>query len=116
MLDKTLGADWPDIGILSLDAYTRTLNDFLFDAPNLKNYTTVCIALVASFSRGNVTIISSDTSIHPVVNPNWLTDSRDQEVAITEFKRARAVFESNTVKQILVGPEVYPRANIDTDQ
>lgn len=115
-LDATFGTDWPDIEILSLDAYTGTLNDFLFGAPDLKNYTAVCIALVAPFSRGNVTINSSDTKDHPVVNPNWLADPRDREVAVAGFKRARAVFESNATLPILIGPEAYPGANYTTDQ
>ena len=115
-LDTTFGPDWPDIEILSLDAYTGTLNDFLFGAPDLRNYTAVCIALVAPFSRGNVTINSSDTTVHPVVNPNWLADPRDQEVAVAGFKRARAVLESNATRPVLKGPEAYPGSNYTTDQ
>jgi len=68
------GSDWPDIEILTLDAYTGSLNDFILGAPDIKNYTSVCVATVAPFSRGNVTIASNDTNIHPIVNPNWLTD------------------------------------------
>ena len=115
-LDATFGSDWPDIEILSLDAYTGRLNDFLFGAPDLKNYTAVCIALIAPFSRGNVSIVSNDTSIHPVVNPNWLTDPRDQEVAVAGFKRARAVFQSAAVKPVLIGSEAFPGENVTTDQ
>ena len=114
-LDKTFGADWPDIEILSLDAYTGKLNDFIFGAPDLKNYTAVCIATVAPFSRGTVTINSSDTNVHPVVNPNWLTDPRDQEVAVAGFKRARAVFAASAVKPVLQGAEAFPGAAVQTD-
>ncbi|KAL9005007.1 MAG: hypothetical protein Q9188_002188 [Gyalolechia gomerana] len=90
-LDATFGPEWPDVEILLLDAYTGRLDDFLLGAPDLKNYTAICIAIVAPFSRGNVTINSSDTNDYPVVNPNWLGDARDREVAIAAFKRARAV-------------------------
>lgn len=114
-LDSTFGLDWPDIEMLSLDAYAGTLDDFLGAAPDTKNYTSMCVALVAPFSRGNVTIASSDTSVHPVVNPNWLTDHRDQEVAIAGFKRARAVFEASDVRPVLVGDEAFPGMNISTD-
>lgn len=84
-------------------------------APDLKNYTSMCIALVAPFSRGNVSIASKDTSVHPIVDPNWLTDSRDQEIAIAGFKRARAIFEAQAVQPVLNGPEAYPGANVTTD-
>lgn len=115
-LDITFGSDWPDIEILSLDAYTGRLNDYIFGAPDLKNYTAVCIALVAPFSRGNVSIVSKDTGIHPVVNPGWLTDPRDREVAVAGFKRARSVFQSARVNPVLVGSEAYLGENVTTDQ
>ena len=115
-MDKTFGADWPDIEILSLDAYTGTLTDFLYDAPDLKNYTSACVALIAPFSRGNITITSNDTSVHPIVNPNWLTDPRDQEVAVAGFKRLRAIFASNATKPVVIGSEAYPGTNVTTDQ
>jgi choline dehydrogenase len=110
------GSDWPDIEIFSLDAYTGTLNDYLLGAPRLDNFTAVCIALVSPFSRGNVTIMSQDTNDHPVVNPNWLTDLRDQQVAVAGFKRARAVFESEAMQPILKSPEVWPGPDIQSDE
>ena len=114
-LDQTFGADWPDIEILSLDAYTGKLNDFVFGAPDLKDYAAVCIATIAPFSRGTVTINSSDTNVHPVVNPNWLTDPRDQEVAVAGFKRARAVFTARAVRPLLQGEEAFPGTAVQSD-
>ncbi|KAL8726090.1 MAG: hypothetical protein Q9166_006927 [cf. Caloplaca sp. 2 TL-2023] len=115
-LDATFGLDWPDIELLSLDAYTGHLNDFLTGAPDLKNYTAICIAIIAPFSRGNVSISSSDTNIHPVVNPNWLDDPRDREVAVAAFKRARAVFQAQEVRPLLVGSEAFPGDAVQTDE
>jgi choline dehydrogenase len=112
---KSFGTDWPNIEVFSLDAYTGTLNDFLLDAPAPDNYTAVCIAMVSPFSRGNVTIVSNDTAVHPIVNPNWLGDARDQEVAVAAFKQARAVFQSSAVKPVLVGAEAYPGPSVQTD-
>ena len=114
-LDQTFGSDWPDIEIFSLDAYTGTLSDYLLGAPDAGNYSAVSIALVAPFSRGNVSIASADTNIHPVVNPALLTDPRDQEVAVAGFKRARAVLQSDAVKPGLIGGEVYPGPQVLTD-
>ena len=70
---------------------------------------------MAPFSRGNVSIASADTNIHPVVNPALLTDPRDQEVAVAGFKRARAVLQSDAVKPGLIGGEVYPGPQVLTD-
>ena len=91
------------------------MNDFVFGAPDLKNYTAVCITLVAPFSRGNISITSNDTNIHPIVNPNWLTDPRDMEVAIAGFKRARDIFQSSVVQPILAGSESFPGPSVQTD-
>ena len=114
-LDQTFGADWPDIEILSLDAYTGKLNDFVLGAPDLKEYTALYIATIAPFSRGTVTINSSDTNVHPVVNPNWLTDPRDQEVAVAGFKRARAAFTARAVRPLLQGEEAFPGTAVQSD-
>jgi choline dehydrogenase-like flavoprotein len=63
-LDTTFGSDLPDIELLSLDAYTGSLNDFIFGAPDLKNFTSVCAVIVAPFSRGNITGYSISESRH----------------------------------------------------
>ncbi|KAL8700356.1 MAG: hypothetical protein Q9201_005495 [Fulgogasparrea decipioides] len=115
-LDATFGPDWPDIELLSLDAYAGRLNDFLTGAPDLRNYTAMCIAIIAPFSRGNVSISSSDTKVHPVVDPNWLNDPRDREVAVAAFKRARAVFQAKEVQPLLAGPEAFPGAAVQNDE
>ena len=51
-----------------------------------------------------------------MVNPNWLTDPRDQEIAVAGFKRARAVFQSSAVAPLIIGTEAFPGENITTDQ
>jgi choline dehydrogenase-like flavoprotein len=65
---------------------------------------------------GQETIVSDDTNIHPVVNPNWLTDPRDQEVAVATFKRARDLFSAKDVQPVLVGPEAFPGASVQSDE
>lgn len=49
------------------------------------------------------------------MNPQWLTDPRDQEVAVAAFKRARAVFSASAVQPLLVGPEAFPGENVQSD-
>lgn len=91
------------------------MNDYIFAAPDLKNYTSVCAVLVSPFSRGNVTISSNDTSDHPIVNPAWLLDPRDQEVAVAAFKQARAVFAAQAVQDVLIGNETFPGEDVQSD-
>ena len=109
-LDSTFGSDWPDVELLPFD------NDLVSLPPDTRNYVTSLIGLVAPFSRGNVTINSTDTTQNPIISPNWLTDPRDLEVAVAAFKRAREVFSQSSIKGIINGgAEVFPGANITSD-
>ncbi|CAG8949917.1 hypothetical protein HYFRA_00004247 [Hymenoscyphus fraxineus] len=103
-------SDWPDYEHLFLDAsFGGTPNDN-------RQYVSSSAALTTPFSRGNVTIISNDTEVHPIVSPNWLLDPRDQEVALAAFKQARAVFTNNSgTSGIVLGTEVFPGLDVSTD-
>ncbi len=71
---------------------------------------------MAPFSRGNVTIASSDTADNPIISPNWLLDPRDQEIAVAGFKRARQVFETDSIrKTVNGGAEFFPGAKVKSD-
>ena len=116
-LDVAFGSDWPDIELLCFDGYAGYNRDLLGDAPkDGKNYAAAFVALVAPFSRGNVTIVSNDTSVNPTVNPNWLADARDQEAAVAAFKTARSVFQTKAMQPIVIGSEVFPGLNVSTDE
>lgn len=111
----TFSSDWPDFEHLFLDGYFGYAND-TSDAPtDGRNYISSSTALTRPFSRGNVTIRSSDTSVNPIVSPNWLVDPRDQEVAVAVFKQARAVFTNNATKGIVIGEEAFPGLNVSSD-
>lgn len=69
--------------------------------------------LTAPVSRGSVTIRSSDPSIPPVIDPGWLTNAADAEVALAGFKRARQAWRN--VSSIKVGPEIAPGDAVQTD-
>jgi len=114
-LDHEFGSDWPDVEYLELDAwYGNQLETEPVDTVG-QNYAALLPGLTAPFSRGNVTIISNDTAVHPIVSPNWLEDSRDQEVLIAAFKRARQVFNSMAMEGAVRGPESWPGANVTLD-
>ncbi|KAL8732134.1 MAG: hypothetical protein Q9181_004049 [Wetmoreana brouardii] len=111
---ETFPDDWPHIEYLVLDAYFGAGSDSSITAGSGDQYVAASIGLVATFSRGNVTINSTDTAANPVINPNWLSDPRDQDVAIAAFRRGRRLFSTSAMKPI-VKAEAFPGPNITTD-
>ncbi|KAI9823678.1 MAG: hypothetical protein M1826_007647 [Phylliscum demangeonii] len=109
--------DWPEIEFISLAAFAGYGRDLGAEAPQDGNfYTTTAAALIAPFSRGNVTICSRDTADNPVVSPNFLLDRRDEDVALQAFKRLRQMWETPTMRRISIGGEVFPGINnVTTD-
>ncbi|KAF5879222.1 putative gmc oxidoreductase protein [Botrytis fragariae] len=95
-------SDWPDFEHLFLDAsFGGTLDDD-------RQYVSSSVVLTTPFSPGKITIVSNDTNVYPLVNPNWLTDPRDQEVAVAAFRQARAVFTNNNgTSEIVLGAEMF---------
>ena len=73
-------------------------------------------SLVAPFSRGNVSLASANTLDNPLVSPNWLTDPRDQTVAVAAFKRARELFNTSAMSSVVVGAEAYPGVDVQSDE
>ena len=115
-LDDAYGPDWPDVEYIDIDAY---FGDKLLPPPVDtigKNFAALLPGLTAPFSRGNVTIVSNDTSVLPVVSPNWLTDPRDREVLIAAFRRVRQLWATKSMQGVITGPEAYPGANITSDR
>lgn len=72
----------------------------------------MAIALLTTTSRGNVTINSTDTNWNPLVSPNWLLTTADQELAVQAFKRGRQIANATG---IIVGPEYLPGPTVQTD-
>lgn len=110
-------ADWPEVEFLLDDEFVGSAKDLLDDAPtDGKMYASVAIAVITPLSRGNVTILSNDTSINPAISPNFLLDPRDAEVAVQAFKRARALWDTPALQEISIGDEVFPGKNVTTDE
>lgn len=97
--------DWPELELLAIAAATFPVND-------TANYASFTVANVAPVSRGNVTIRSTNTNDQPLISPNWLLSKADQEVAIAGVRRAREIAANSG---IVVGPEVVPGPNVQTD-
>ena len=115
-MQEQFPADWPDIEYLVLDAYFGAGTDSSsITTGSLQQYVAASVGLVATFSRGNVSIISPDTSVNPIISPNWLSDPRDQDIAIAAFRRGRQLFSTHAIKPIVKG-EAYPGINVTSDE
>ena len=108
-------SDWPEVEFLTDDELFTNVADPLSTPFDGKNYISLSVAVITPFSRGNVTINSVDTADNPTVSPNYLIDSRDEEVNIQAFKRARALMATKAMKPVLIGDEVQPGKNVSTD-
>lgn len=102
-------ADWPEV------EYEVAQIAYALGTPT-GIYGTIIAVPVSPLSRGNVTIVSNDTSDLPIINPNWLTSPTDQQVAIQAFKRARAMFNTKAIQPIIIGEEVNPGMSVQTDE
>lgn len=107
--------DWPELEYLFFDAYLGNQQNYVLGSPqDQRQYAAPFAALVAPLSRGNVTISSADTNVPPVINPNWLSDPADQELAVASFKRMRNLMDSQPLQSI-TGEEVFPGRNVSSD-
>ena len=109
--------DWPELEWVISDVYSGYFKDLALGPPvDGKNYFTPVMALLAPFSRGNVTINSSDASVYPIVNPNLLGDVRDQDQAVQAYRRARQLPQTDAMEPVVVGPEAFPGLNVTTNE
>ena len=108
-------ADWPEIEFLVASGfYGNGGNVPAADPKDGYNYATVATALVAPLSRGSVSISSAKMSDAPVIDPNWLTDPADVDLAIAAFKRQRQAWAG--FGNLTVGGEYYPGGSVQTDE
>lgn len=113
-LNEEFPADWPDAEFIAQDVWTSFSNVDFELVENENDYASLIVALVAPFSRGNLTISSVDATVPPVINPNWLTDTRDKDQAIAAFKRARQIWSQ--MDDIVIGDEFRPGKATQTDE
>lgn len=111
----TLPADWPEVEYLSIGGYLGN-QEIAGAGPNDGyNYASVAVALEAPLSRGTIDISSADIADPPLINPNWLSNVADQEVAVAGYKRVRELFATKAMAPVLIGGEAFPGASISTD-
>ncbi|GIZ46269.1 hypothetical protein CKM354_000940100 [Cercospora kikuchii] len=108
-IDAEYPADWPTFSYIALD-------DTFVPQFNGKNYFSMSAALMTTFSRGTVSITSNDTAVNPIVDPQWLADPRDKELAVAAFRRCRSFVATETLQEVIAGPELLPGAKYQTDE
>ncbi|KAF2836215.1 GMC oxidoreductase [Patellaria atrata CBS 101060] len=112
----TYPADWPELEYLSLGGYLGFQENLARGGPNDGyNYASLAIALCTPVSRGNLTIASPDTSVAPLINPNFLTHRADIEVAVAGYKRVREFWQSDAMAPFVIGEEAFPGPEVETD-
>ena len=113
-LETSFAADWPELEFLPVDGTLGYQRNYLKEDPrDGRNYASISTALVAPLSRGNVTINSASMADLPIINPNWLTDPADVELAIAAFRRQRDFWRE--LSNVTIGPEKIPGAAVQTD-
>lgn len=115
-----LPSDWPHVEYFPANGYIGNFSIPWLDQPaDGKQYVSVLAALVAPQSRGRVSLASGDPSEQPVVDPQWLTDETDVEVAVAGYQRARALFATEAVEGVRAAPgglggEYFPGGEVDS--
>jgi choline dehydrogenase len=103
-------AGWPEIEYISGSLANAALPDIYRD------YTVMIPAMVAPTSRGSISISSSSMQDQPIIDPNWLATTTDQEQAVAALKRVREIMATDAIQGGLVGPEIAPGATVQTDE
>ncbi|KAI6408869.1 hypothetical protein MCOR20_005236 [Pyricularia oryzae] len=118
VLDSRFPADWPEIEYLSAPGYIGDFNNLFTAQPkDGYQYASILGALVAPLSRGTVTLKSASPNDLPLIDPGWLTDPTGQNVAVAAYKRLRAAFASDAMRDVLTDPvEYFPGPAVQTDE
>jgi len=115
-LDKTFPADWPEIEWLPVAAYNGyNLNKQTGDPKDGRNYATLNAALVAPLSRGTVKLASPNMWELPIIDPAWLTNPADREIALQSFKRQRELWGIFVDMGVADPVEAFPGPSVQTD-
>jgi len=94
---QPLSADKPGDGVHNFSAFT------------------VSVCQLRPHSSGHLEIKSKNPQQHPAIHPNYLSDERDQKVAIDSVKIARAIAEAPALKEHILD-EYVPGRDHQSDE
>ncbi|KAI3390982.1 hypothetical protein diail_8296 [Diaporthe ilicicola] len=103
-----LPADWPEIGYAVYPGSATPPEEGA-------NYAIMQAWPMAPRSLGSVTIQSADMAVSPVIDPNWFSSQTDVEVTIAGLKRMRQALSSSAMAPIMIGDELLPGPDVQTD-
>lgn len=103
-----LPADWPEIAYAVYPGGATQPEEGA-------NYAIMQAWSMAPRSVGSVTIESADMAVAPVIDPNWLSSQTDVEVTIAGLKRMRHALNSSAMAPIMIGDEMLPGLDVQTD-
>ncbi|KKY29351.1 putative glucose-methanol-choline oxidoreductase [Diaporthe ampelina] len=103
-----LPADWPEIAYAVYPAGATQPEEGA-------NYAIMQAWSMAPRSVGSVTIESADMAVAPVIDPNWFSSQTDVEVTIAGLKRMRQALNTSAMAPILIGDELLPGPDVQTD-
>jgi choline dehydrogenase len=76
---------------------------------------TIAPCQVRPESRGTIRIVSADPTVYPSIQPNYLSNPLDQEVAVASLKWSRAIAGQPALKPY-VEHELMPGPNFQSDE
>ncbi|KAI0724009.1 alcohol oxidase [Cerioporus squamosus] len=77
-------------------------------------YITIWVGMMHPFGRGSVHINSSSPFVQPVIDPKYLGNDVDMQLALESTKFVRKITESEPLASYVVGPH-EPPANVTSD-
>lgn len=114
-LDSHVPTDWPELEHLPVNAALGYQRDYQREDPvDGYNYATIGSLLPAPFSRGTVTIASANPADLPLIDPGYLTDPADVELAIVAIRRQREFWAQ--MQGVVIGNEILPGENVQSDE
>ena len=110
---SSLPSDWPELE-MSLTSSSRSLAA----VDDETKVATLSTLMIGTTSRGNMTIESNSIFDKPVIDPNWLRDPRDQEVAVFAYRLARQAIAGLNASHpgVITGDEMSPGNNVMSDE
>ncbi|PHH64163.1 hypothetical protein CDD81_4910 [Ophiocordyceps australis] len=116
-LARQFAADWPETEYMAAALHVGNFAFPVLQQPlNGKSYGSILCGLNAPLSRGNVTLKSASAFDMPVINPNYLTDEADQQVAVATYHRVRDIWKTPELQSITIGGEYWPGDHVQTDE
>lgn len=114
--DKALDKPWSNASASTIQAFNDA---YPADWPEVQLFSSstgaTLVGLLTTFSRGNISINSTSMNNPPIISPNWLSDPRDQELAVAAFRYVRQLENTTSLKQLLINGETNPGPAVQSD-